>query len=126
MVSKVQKQAETSQRLVTVASSWELKHYGDTISKEEYVEHYAIDVENVGGIAELTGGAKVVNNMGNYNLITYSSEVKLPFAWDQLDPESKGNFARFEHAAKIRDSLLVMDLTKVKKLALDEFEKGVK
>lgn len=126
MVSKAQKQAETSQRLATVTSSWQLKNYGNTISEDDYVKCYGIDIDNVGSVAEIEGEAKIVNSMGNYNSVTFTSSVRVPFGWDYTNPESEENFKRFQHAALIRNKMLTFELEAVKMLALEEFEKVVK
>jgi len=65
---------------------------------------------------------KKTENLGNFNSLTYVSEISLPFLYDVTDPESKANKFRMEHATKIRDSFLSEDLAEVRELGISNYK----
>ena len=114
---------ENNTKLATLITSWELKRFGKTISKEEYVKYYNIPLDDSMSVMYIRGDVRLTKNMGDYNSVTYSSSVSLPVSFNITNPESEENFGRFEHGCRLRDYMLKHDLAEVKAIVIEEWIK---
>lgn len=113
-------------KIATLMVSFEQKNFGKTVSAEDYVTYYNVDLKEEESselkIAYVKASVKKTENLGNFNSLTYVSEISLPFLYDVTDPESKANKFRMEHATKIRDSFLSEDLAEVRELGISNYK----
>jgi len=113
-------------KIATLMVSFEQKNFGKTVSAEDYVTYYNVDLKEEESselkLAYVKASVKKTENLGNFNSLTYVSEISLPFLYDVTDPESKANKFRMEHATKIRDSFLYEDLAEVRELGISNYK----
>lgn len=113
-------------KIATLIVSFEQKNFGKTVSAEDYVTYYNVDLKEEESselkVAYVKASVKKTENLGNFNSLTYVSEISLPFLYDVTDPESKANKFRMEHATKIRDSFLSEDLAEVRELGISNYK----
>lgn len=113
-------------KIATLMVSFEQKNFGKTVSAEDYVTYYNVDLKEEESselkIAYVKASVKKTENLGNFNSLTYVSEISLPFLYDVTDPECKDNKFRMEHATKIRDSFLSEDLAEVRELGISNYK----
>mgnify|MGYP006341811733 FL=1 len=113
-------------KIATLMVSFEQKNFGKTVSAEDYVTYYNVDLKEEESselkVAYVKASVKKTENLGNFNSLTYVSEISLPFLYDVTDPESKDNKFRMEHATKIRDSFLSEDLAEVRELGISNYK----
>lgn len=113
-------------KIATLMVSFEQKNFGKTVSAEDYVTYYNVDLKEEESselkVAYVKASVKKTENLGNFNSLTYVSEISLPFLYDVTDPESKANKFRMEHATKIRDSFLSEDLAEVRELGISNYK----
>ena len=113
-------------KIATLIVSFEQKNFGKTVSAEDYVTYYNVDLKEEESselkVAYVKASVKKTENLGNFNSLTYVSEISLPFLYDVTDPESKANKFRMEHATKIRDSFLSEDLAEVRELGISYYK----
>jgi len=113
-------------KIATLMVSFEQKNFGKTVSAEDYVTYYNVDLKEEESselkLAYVKASVKKTENLGNFNSLTYVSEISLPFLYDVTDPESKANKFRMEHATKIRDSFLSEDLAEVRELGISNYK----
>ena len=113
-------------KIATLMVSFEQKNFGKTVSAEDYVTYYNVDLKEEESselkVAYVKASVKKTENLGNFNSLTYVSEISLPFLYDVSDPESKANKFRMEHATKIRDSFLSEDLAEVRELGISNYK----
>ena len=113
-------------KIATLMVSFEQKNFGKTVSAEDYVTYYNVDLKEEESselkVAYIKASVKNTENLGNFNSLTYVSEISLPFLYDVTDPECKDNKFRMEHATKIRDSFLSEDLAEVRELGISNYK----
>lgn len=113
-------------KIATLMVSFEQKNFGKTVSAEDYVTYYNVDLKEEESyelkVAYVKASVKKTENLGNFNSLTYVSEISLPFLYDVTDPECKDNKFRMEHATKIRDSFLSEDLAEVRELGISNYK----
>lgn len=113
-------------KIATLMVSFEQKNFGKTVSAEDYVTYYNVDLKEEESselkVAYVKASVKKTENLGNFNSLTYVSEISLPFLYDVTDPECKDNKFRMEHATKIRDSFLSEDLVEVRELGINNYK----
>ncbi len=113
-------------KIATLMVSFEQKNFGKTVSAEDYLTYYNVDLKEEESselkVAYVKASVKKTENLGNFNSLTYVSEISLPFLYDVTDPECKDNKFRMEHATKIRDSFLSEDLAEVRELGISNYK----
>ena len=113
-------------KIATLMVSFEQKNFGKTVSAEDYVTYYNVDLKEEESselkVAYVKASVKKTENLGNFNTLSYTSEISLPFLYDISDPESKANKFRMEHATKIRDRFLSEDLVEVRELGINNYK----
>ena len=113
-------------KIATLMASFEQKNFGKTVSAEDYVTYYNVDLKEEESselkVAYVKASVKKTENLGNFNSLTYVSEISLPFLYDVTDPECKANKFRMEHVTKIRDSFLSEDLAEVRELGISNYK----
>ena len=113
-------------KIATLIVSFEQKNFGKNVSAEDYVTYYNVDLKEEESselkVAYVKASVKKTENLGNFNSLTYVSEISLPFLYDVTDPECKANKFRMEHATKIRDSFLSEDLAEVRELGISNYK----
>lgn len=113
-------------KIATLIVSFQQKNFGKTVSEDDYITYYNVDLkeEETGSlkVAYVKASVKKTENLGNFNSLTYTSEISIPFIYDISDPECKDNKFRMEHATKIRDSFLSEDLAEVRELGISNYK----
>lgn len=125
--SKAQlEQEKLQQQEAMLISSWELKHYGNTIAQDEYVKLYSVPIDKQLDVLHISASVDVPVEFKQYNNGKFRSSITIPVAYDSMNPESEDNLKRIKHAIMIRDHLLEQDLHNVRKTFEEAYEESQK